>query len=148
MASKRTDAGPLEEFTSRPRLHFAVPVRNLEAARQFYVDVLGGSVLTERAESLTLDFFGCLMTAHLVDAPPAVAPVVRHGDLEIPLPSIGLVMGWEDWHRAVDHLDYIGAGYRLAPHVQRLDDGTEDALFVLADPSGNCLTFSSSRKNA
>lgn len=145
MASKRASGGPLEEFTSRPRLHVVLPVRDLAAARLFYEDVLGCRVEREQADALVLDFFGCLVTAHRVEEPPpASGPVVRQGEADIPLPSIGLVMGWEDWHRAVDHLDYIGAGYRVAPRVERAE-GEEHASFVLADPSGNCLSFTACR---
>jgi len=50
-------------------------------------------------------------------------------------------MDWEDWHRAVDHMTYIGVEFRVQPHVRFKDKVGEQATFFLADPSGNCLEF-------
>ena len=50
-------------------------------------------------------------------------------------------MGWEDWHRAVDHLNYVGVRYLEAPHFEARGATDERAEFCIADPSGNCLGF-------
>lgn len=140
MASK-TSPGPLEEFATRPIFHCAYPVRDLEAARAFYVDVLGCRVGREDPRWIDFNFFGYQITAHLVDTAGAPLPTNAVDEHDIPIPHFGLIMGWEDWHRAVDHLNYIGVGFRVPPHIRFKGQPGEQATFFLEDPSGNCLEF-------
>jgi len=132
MGNKTPRGGPLEEFTSRPRPRIAIAVAELDATRAFYEDTLGCRVLSERADSLLFDFFGCELEARR-GAGGTVAAAL--------LPRFGLVMGWEDWHRAVDHLNYIGVRYLEAPRFEARGAADERAEFCIADPSGNCLGF-------
>lgn len=134
MAS-RTRGGPLEEFTARPRPRIAIAVRDLAASRLFYEDTLGCRVVAEREQALVLDFFGCELEARL---PPGGVACAEAPSL---LPRFGLVMAWDDWHRAVDHLNYVGVRYLEAPHFEARGEADERAEFCVADPSGNCLGF-------
>jgi len=132
MVSKTPKGGPLEEFTSRPRPRIAIAVAELEATRSFYEDTLGCRVLGERSDSLLFDFFGCELEARRRTESAAATSL---------LPRFGLVMGWEDWHRAVDHLNYIGVRYLQTPRFEARGEADERAEFCIADPSGNCLGF-------
>ena len=69
-------------------------------------------------------------------------PVDGHA---IPVPHFGLIMSWEDWHRAVDHMNYIGVSFRVQPHVRFREQPAEQATFFLEDPAGNCLEFKAFR---
>ena len=140
-----TKTGPLEEFQSRPIFHLAFPVRDIEAARAFYGEVLGCQVGRSDARWIDFNFFGCQITAHLCETyqPAATNEVAGH---DIPVPHFGLIMAWEDWHRAVDHMTYIGMAFRVEPHVRFKGEVGEQATFFLQDPSGNCLEFKAFRK--
>ena len=46
--------------------HLAFPVDDLEAAKKFYVEVLGCSTGREKEESCVLNFYGHQIVAHLV----------------------------------------------------------------------------------
>ncbi len=131
---------PLEEFQGRPSFHLAFPVDDLEATRSFYVDVLGCRVGRSSDTWLDLNFFGYQITAHQV-----LDRVIRLDnnvdDHDIPIPHFGLIMDWEDWHRAVDHMTYIGVSFLVEPHVRFKGMVGEQATFFLEDPSGNCLEF-------
>ncbi|TDJ64774.1 MAG: glyoxalase [Proteobacteria bacterium] len=131
---------PLEEFQGRPSFHVAFGVTDLEAARAFYVDVLGCRVGRSTQSWMDFDFFGFQITAHLVAATDAPSTSLVE-DHDIPVPHFGLVMAWEDWHRAVDHMSYIGVSFRVEPHVRFKGKCGEQATFFIADPSGNCLEF-------
>ncbi|MGD9600474.1 MAG: VOC family protein [Gammaproteobacteria bacterium] len=136
-------SGPLAEFSAQPSFQLAIPARDLAALRVFYVDVLGSRVEREDPDMLELAFFGGRLVAyHVADMPPSATG--RRGGKPIPVPNFGLMMSWEDWHRAVDHLNYVGITYRMTPTMLTLDGRTE-AWFAIADPSGNCLAFGASR---
>ena len=143
MARSRKRAPALDEFNQRPLFHLAFPVNDLAATRNFYVDVLGCRVGRSTEDWIDFDFFGYQITAHLGSRPvESVTTVDGHG---IPVPHFGLIMSWEDWHRAVDHMNYIGVHFRVPPHVRFKDAVGEQATFFLEDPSGNCLEFKAFR---
>jgi extradiol dioxygenase family protein len=133
-------SSPLEEFQGRPSFHLAFSVHDLEATRLFYVDVLGCRVGRSTQTWMDLDFFGYQITAHVVtgNSKQTMNEVDEH---EIPIPHFGLIMDWEDWHRAVDHMTYIGVNFRVEPHVRFKGKVGEQATFFVEDPSGNCLEF-------
>jgi len=135
MGSKAPKGGPLEEFTARPRPRIAIAVDDLAATRGFYEDTLGCRLLAERGDSLLFDFFGCELEARRGGLSPAGESAATL------LPRFGLVMGWEDWHRAVDHLNYIGVRYLQTPQFEARGAPDERAEFCIADPGGNCLSF-------
>jgi extradiol dioxygenase family protein len=137
-------SGPLAEFTTRPVFQLAVPARDLAAMRRFYVDVLGSRVAREAPAWLEFSFFGGRLIAYQVNQMPAGVSGAR-GGRPFPIPSYGLLMGWEDWHRAVDHLSYVGIAYHQAPATFTNEDGEVEAWFAIADPAGNVLTFGAER---
>ena len=143
----RVANSPLEEFRGRPSFHLAFPVHDLEATRSFYVDVLGCGVGRCSETWLDLNFFGYQITAHQgLDSEIRLTSNVDEHD--IPIPHFGLIMDWEDWHRAVDHMVYIGAKFLVEPHVRFKGLVGEQATFFLEDPSGNCLEFKAFKEAA
>ena len=55
----------------------------------------------------------------------------------------GLNVHWNDWHKAIDHLNYIGINYHEKPKVEIKSKDKAYASFSMKDPSGNILKFSS-----
>ncbi|HCD25973.1 MAG TPA: glyoxalase, partial [Gammaproteobacteria bacterium] len=51
---------------AQPRFHLAIPVIDLEAARQFYAGVLGCPTGRESDRWIDFDFFGHQLVTHLV----------------------------------------------------------------------------------
>jgi uncharacterized protein len=145
MASNINPIGPLAEFSIRPQFQLSLPTTNLTALRSFYVDVLGSRIVRDTADELEFSFFGGVLVAYRVDVLPTL-PTCAFGDRQVPLPNFGLIMGWEDWHRAVDHLNYVGVIYRVPPTMVSAADGSQLALFAIADPSKNCLSFRANRR--
>ena len=140
MAKSKPAPAAVEEFRQRPLFHLAFRVDDLETTRNFYVDVLGCRVGRTSERWIDFDFFGYQITAHCLgkDVPAPSNAVDGH---DIPIPHFGLIMSWEDWHRAVDHMNYIGVTFRVSPHIRFKDAPGEQATFFLEDPSGNCLEF-------
>lgn len=123
--------------------HLAFPVDDLEAARRFYVGLLGCRVGREDVRWIDFDFFGHQITAHLVDfdaSTPASNPV--DGD-DVPVRHFGVILPWETWHELAERLRASGAGFVIAPRIRFVGQVGEQATFFLRDPAGNALEMKS-----
>ncbi len=133
---------------TRPRFHLAFPVHDLDAARAFYVGVLGCAEGRSGARWVDFDLHGHQVVAHLVDGHRAVAgrnPVDGHG---VPVPHFGLILGWDAWHGLVDRLRAAGVRFEIEPHIRFEGGPGEQATMFLFDPSGNALEFKAFRDDA
>ena len=138
MAS-RSGSGPLDEFTKRPLLRVAVWCADLAAARRFYEETLGSRLVSAADDLLVFDFFGGRLYVQRDDSGEPVHRAARK-------PEIGLETSWEDWHRAVDHLNYVGVNYSSPPTISERGTPGERAHFSIEDPGGNRLGFTSRRE--
>ncbi len=123
--------------------HLAIPVSDLEAARKFYVDVLGCRAGRESAHWIDFDFFGHQVTAHLDSehAPPVAENVVDGKD--VPVRHFGVILEWNAWHELADRLKGAGVSFVIAPHIRFQGEVGEQATLFISDPSGNYLEFKS-----
>jgi uncharacterized protein len=143
-----------------PAFHLAFPVDDLEAARAFYVEVLGCGVGREDTTWIDFDLHGHQIVAHLdagarqrSDARPdpvaEAAPIGAatnpvDGD-DVPVPHFGLVLDWDAWHDLVGRLRAAGTRFLLEPHVRFVGRPGEQATLFLSDPAGNALEFKAFR---
>ena len=126
---------------SAPPFHLAFPVHDLEAARRFYVEVLGCGVGREAERWIDFDFYGHQISAHLVDGTPEdIARNPVDGDA-VPARHFGAVLDWEGWHELAERLRARGTRFRIAPRVRFQGEVGEQATMFLDDPSGNALEF-------
>lgn len=129
------------------QFHLAFPVRDLEAARAFYVEILGCTPGRETWNHIDFDMFGHHVVAHLVQAPPAAAPSEFDGH-EVPVPHFGLNLERDAWEQLAARLKRSRCHFREYPHARLVGQiGEHDTLFVY-DPSGNALEFKSFRNPA
>jgi extradiol dioxygenase family protein/acyl carrier protein len=131
-------------MTVPAQFHLAFPVRDLEEARTFYVDLVGCRTGRETANHIDLDMFGHHVVAHLIPAAPGAAPSEFDGH-EVPVPHFGLNLPRAEWERLADRLRRSRARFREFPHTRMVGQlGEHDTLFVY-DPSGNALEFKAFR---
>ena len=143
-SSKYKAADPLDEFLDRPSFHIVVPVEDLSGAQRFYLDTLGCVLRSSQDDNFSFNFFGYSITAHKVPPKPYIKPTVPIRGRDVTLPYFGLVLGWDDWHRAIDHMAYIGVDLAIPPVVTKV--GAESfASFFLEDLSANFLEFKAFR---
>jgi extradiol dioxygenase family protein len=116
----------------QPILHLSIPVRDLDEARNFYVDALGCDAARARPGYQDVWFFGMQVTLqHRPDEAAAVHPdSVRH---------FGVTLGREDFDALLARLAARGA--RWVSPVSTDDEGlaTEQTKAKVADPSGNVI---------
>lgn len=136
--------------TERPLFHLAFPVHDLDAARRFYVGLLGCEEGRSAERWVDFSLFGHQLSAHLV--PPSAArggvepagvggatnPV--DGD-DVPIPHFGLILEWGAWHALAERLRAGGTRFVIEPHIRFRGLAGEQATMFLRDPSGNALEF-------
>jgi extradiol dioxygenase family protein len=130
----------------RSVFHHAFPVDDLGAARRFYGDVLrcpSGRRDSDRA--VDFDFFGHHVIAHLVEGESLAAHRAAGGPANVQVRHFGAVLPWSDWQALADRLAGEDVEFIVEPHVRHSGHADEEALMLLADPSGNVLEFKAVR---
>ena len=128
-----------------PPFHLALPVHNLEAARTFYVDLLGCSVGRESTTWIDFDFFGHQVTTHLSpeeSRPAATNPV---DGKQVPVRHFGVILDWDAWQALAEQLTRAGVSFLIEPGIRFRGQVGEQATMFLLDPSQNGLEFKAFR---
>jgi len=134
-------------MSERPRFHLAFPVTDLEAARQFYVGVLGCGVGRESADWIDFDLYGHQIVAHRVaaDAHPAAGSNAVDGH-EVPAFHFGVILAWEAFAPMAQRLRDAGIAFVIEPYIRFEGRVGEQATLFVRDPSGNTLEFKAFRR--
>lgn len=136
-----TDAPP-------PRFHLAIPVRDLDAARRFYGDLLGCREGRSAEAWVDFDLGGHQLVCHRVEgAAPAASANLVDGD-KVPVPHFGLVLSMPEWQALAARLEAAGVKFVIEPHVRFGGTPGEQGTFFLRDPSGNALEFKGFRDSS
>ena len=132
----------------RPRFHLAFPVRDIEATRAFYCDLLGAGVGRSAERWIDLAFWGHQVSAHLVDEDDAAVSTNPVDGEDVPARHFGVILPWEQWHALRDRLIAARVDFLIEPQVRFQGEPGEQATLFLTDPSGNALEFKSFREDA
>lgn len=124
--------------------HLAIPVNDLEKARQFYGDFLGFTEGRSAKNWIDWNFFGHQLVTHLKEGPQnkpdALNPVDNH---DVPVPHFGVVLEWNEWHKFADRLKANNIKFVIEPYIRFKGKVGEQATMFFLDPSGNALEFKS-----
>ncbi len=135
----------LEKYTMNKitPFHVAIPVYDLEEARQFYREVLACS--EGRSDTLWTDFnlYGHQLVIHLKPRPANMPehhtnPVDGH---DVPIPHYGVVLEWDAWHQLEARLKSFNIRFVIEPGIRFKGKPGEQATMFFLDPSGNALEF-------
>lgn len=121
--------------------HLAIPVDDLDAARDFYGGVLACSEGRSSPEWIDFDFFGHQLVCHLDKRLPqnrtAVSNLVDgHG---VPVPHFGIVLDLPSWEVIRNRLEQANTQFVMQPTVRFRGQVGEQATMFLQDPAGNNL---------
>lgn len=125
--------------------HLALPVRDLEAARTFYVDLLGCSVGRESATWIDFNFFGHQVTTHLSPEEPQPAATNPVDGQQVPVRHFGVILDWDAWQALAGRLTQAGVSFLIEPYIRFRGQVGEQATMFLLDPSQNGLEFKAFR---
>lgn len=118
--------------------HLSLPVRSLEAARDFYCRYFGATVGRENGEWADILLFGHQLTLH--ERPSEVlapeARGVRH---------FGAILPWDQWQTVVDKLSRLGCPLIAGPTIAYAGTEKEQGKILLCDPSDNIIEIKAYR---
>jgi uncharacterized protein len=119
--------------------HLSLPVADLAAAADFYVDVLRCERRRAGADWVDVDFFGHQLSLHEVEgyAPEPHRSVVD--GVEVPARHLGVVLDPAAWRALADRLEATGVEFLLAPRSRFTGQVGEQHTFFVTDPSGNAI---------
>lgn len=126
-----------------PPFHLAFPVRDVEEARQFYVETLGCGEGRSSETWVDLDLFGHQIVAHF-DPRARESRQTHHNAVDghdVPVPHFGVVLDWDKWHELATRLRAASTEFVIAPYVRFAGEIGEQATMFFLDPSGNALEF-------
>ena len=122
--------------------HLAIPVDDLQKARNFYRDVLKCAEGRRSDHWVDFNFFGHQLVIHFKEKistrKQASNPVDGH---DVPIPHFGVVLAWDDWHKLSDHLKVLQIPFVLEPYIRFKGEVGEQSTMFFLDPCGNALEF-------
>lgn len=139
------DSGAMANAT-RPPFHLAVPVHDIEAARQFYGEVLGFERGRSAQRWTDWNMQGHQFVTHQVDGLRSTVagtnPVDGH---EVPVPHFGLVLDVDAFQAMADRLRDAGTEFVIEPYLRFEGEPGEQWTMFFLDPSGNAMEFKAFR---
>lgn len=135
-----TNQTPPDHHATDP-FHLAIPVHDLEAARQFYGEFMGCPQGRSSDHWIDYDLFGHQLVVHLADgvkAPDHINPVDGH---DVPVPHFGVVLTMQRFDALAAKLKAAGVTFVIEPYTRFKGQPGEQATMFFRDPSGNALEF-------
>lgn len=122
-----------------PRFHLAVPVDDLDAARDFYGGVLGCDPGRSTDTWADWDFHGHQLVTHVAPRGDAAHnPVDGH---DVPVPHFGLLLEVDTFHALAERLRAADTAFVIEPYLRFADEPGEQWTMFLHDPAGNAMEF-------
>ena len=124
--------------------HLAIPVDDIEAARQFYGGVLGLPRGRSSDRWTDWDLYGHQLVTHQVAGAVTAGGTVGTNPVDghdVPVPHFGLVLTVEAFHELAGRLREAGMEFVIEPHVRFQGQPGEQWTMFLLDPAGNALEF-------
>ena len=125
--------------------HLALPVDDLDSARDFYSGLLGCIEGRSAPAWVDFNFFGHQLSVHLRPEEVSAARTNEVDGDNVPVRHFGLVLPWDDWQALHTRLTGAGVGFLLKPKVRFAGQIGEQGTFFIRDPSGNALEFKTFR---
>lgn len=126
----------------RPPFHLAIPVDDLDKAKEFYINTFGCCQGRSDAKWIDFDFYGHQLVVHLAER--SLEPVSNIVDgKDVPGFHFGVVLEWQQWQRLSKRLIELKIDFALAPHIRFQGLVGEQATMFLHDPAGNAIEIKS-----
>lgn len=121
--------------------HLAFPVKDLEATRDFFENLLGCEIGRTSERWIDINFWGNQISAHLTANGDSEAPTNHVDGKEVPVKHFGAILGMEEWQALADKLTKHGIEFIIEPYVRFKGEVGEQATMFFLDPNGNAIEF-------
>lgn len=122
--------------------HVAVPVYDLQSAKEFYLNCFKCEVGRSSDEWIDLNLYGHQFVLHLRPIPKSEDKITNEVDgKSVPVPHYGVVLEWDQWQELAAHLKSLAIEFVIEPYIRFEGEVGEQATMFLYDPSGNALEF-------
>ena len=118
----------------------AIPVHNLQKAREFYGGILNCQQGRSSDHWIDYNFFGHQLVVHLDDKINPKSFNTVDGK-NVPIPHFGLVLDWRDWKLLKKKLEAANIDFIVEPYIRFEGKIGEQATMFFLDPSSNALEF-------
>lgn len=140
--STKTEYVKLSDPAPGSPFHLALPVHDLDIAKDFYGNTMGCAEGRSSAKWQDYSLHGHQIVCHWVGndyrCQDYFNPV--DGD-EVPVPHFGLALTVEEFHGLADRLKKAGIKFIIEPHLRFKGQPGEQWTMFFKDPSGNNLEF-------
>jgi extradiol dioxygenase family protein len=132
--------------------HLAIPVRNIDEAKDFYFNTLGCRQGRSSDHWVDLDLYGHQLVCHLDESLGDDGKVrLINNDVDdhgVPVPHFGVVLDMPVWEHLAERLTAAGIEFVIKPYVRFKGQAGEQATLFFLDPSGNALEFKAFKNSA
>ena len=126
--------------------HLAIPVLDLGAAKDFYINILGCSKGRSSAKWIDFNFYGHQLVCHEVKQ--SINKNMNDVDgNNIPVPHFGIILDWNEFHSLSTDLQSKNINFIIEPTIRFKGKVGEQAIMFLRDPSDNAIEFKSFKNN-
>jgi extradiol dioxygenase family protein len=126
--------------------HLAIPVLDLGAAKDFYINILGCSKGRSSAKWIDFNFYGHQLVCHEVKE--SINKNMNDVDgNNIPVPHFGIILDWNEFHSLSTDLQSKNINFIIEPTIRFKGKVGEQAIMFLKDPSDNAIEFKSFKNN-
>ncbi|WP_277183095.1 VOC family protein [Caballeronia sp. BR00000012568055] len=122
-----------------PPFHLAFPVHSLEAAREFYGELLGCPEGRSSDQWVDFNFYGHQIVAHLAPDEVGHHTTSSVDDHAVPVRHFGAVLSIPQWEELAEKLKAAGTKFVIEPYVRFKGEVGEQATMFFLDPSGNAV---------
>ena len=121
--------------------HLAIPVSNLNLAKNWYGSNLGCSLGRQTVEWIDFNFFGHQLVVHLVPANEEKVFTNRVDGEKVPSRHFGVILTDNEWKKLVNRLQEKNLKFTIQPQTRFSGKAGEQSTFFIEDPFGNALEF-------
>ena len=126
--------------------HLAIPVLDLGAAKDFYINILGCSKGRSSAKWIDFNFYGHQLVCNEVKE--SINKNMNDVDgNNIPVPHFGIILDWKEFHSLSTDLQSKNINFIIEPTIRFKGKVGEQAIMFLKDPSDNAIEFKSFKNN-
>jgi extradiol dioxygenase family protein len=129
--------------------HVAVPIYDLSAAKEFYLNCFKCEVGRTSENWIDLNLYGHQFVLHLRPKPDSAS---KHHFNEVdgkavPVPHYGVVLEWKQWEELAERVKSLRIDFVIEPYIRFEGEVGEQATMFFLDPSGNALEFKAFRNH-